>query len=310
MIEKTVKEERQKNNREQYRKLWWIYGERRVNLYNRIKNFKRVLVLSSVSKHSAMAFVPADYLFMNKITVLAFDRNFHFGILAGTIHNVWAWKYSSTLGSNTLNYSPTDVFETFPFPQNLNYQQEESLESIGEAYHEHRRQLMLGMQLGLTKTYNLFHSNAITVQAVNEKDKQVAALQKHLDKTVNTISFDEAIQGILKLRELHVQMDEAVLDAYGWRPSTLLPPGESVELRHGFYDVDYLPENDRTRFTIHPEARKIVLQKLLELNHDIHEKEVKAGLWDKKTSKRKFKVENTDNIVEEPGAQYGLDFGN
>jgi hypothetical protein len=135
---------------------------------------------------------------------------------------------------------------------------------------------MLGMQLGLTKTYNLFHSNAITPQAVNEKDKQVAALQKHLEKTANTISFNEVIQGILKLRELHVQMDEAVLDAYGW---------SDIALRHNFYEVDYLPENDRIRYTIHPEARKEVLKRLLELNHKIHAEEVAAGLWDKKKGK-------------------------
>jgi len=39
------------------------------------------------------------------------------------------------------------------------------------------------------------------------------------------------------------------------------------------------------RYTIHPDARKEVLKRLLELNHKIHEEEVKAGLWDKKGGK-------------------------
>jgi len=147
------------------------------------------------------------------------------------------------------------------------------------------------MQLGLTKTYNLFHSNAITAQGINDKDKQVASLQKHLEKTANTISFDEAIQGILKLRELHVQMDEAVLDAYGWN---------DIELKHDFYEVDYLPENDRVRFTIHPDARKEVLKRLLELNHKIHEEEKASGLLDKKKT-----VSKKSNVVNEPQAGYG-----
>jgi hypothetical protein len=150
---------------------------------------------------------------------------------------------------------------------------------------------MLGMQLGLTKTYNLFHSNAITAQSINDKDKQVASLQKHLEKTTNTISFDEAIQGILKLRELHVQMDEVVLDAYGWN---------DIELKHDFYEVDYLPENDRVRFTIHPDARKEVLKRLLELNHKIHEEEKESGLLDKKKT-----VSKKSNVVNEPQAGYG-----
>jgi hypothetical protein len=148
------------------------------------------------------------------------------------------------------------------------------------------------MQLGLTKTYNLFHSNAITAPSINGNDKQVASLQKHLDpakggtgKTANTISFDEAIKDILKLRELQVQMDEAVLDAYGWN---------DIELKHDFYEVDYLPENDRVRFTIHPDARKEVLKRLLELNHKIHEEEVAAGLFDKKPAAKPKKKKDTN----------------
>jgi hypothetical protein len=38
------------------------------------------------------------------------------------------------------------------------------------------------------------------------------------------------------------------------------------------------------RYTIHPEARKEILKRLLELNHKIHEEEVQAGLWEKKKS--------------------------
>ena len=182
---------------------------------------------------------------------------------------------------NNLNYSPNECLETFPFPQNLNQQQEQQLETIGEAYHEHRRKLMLSIHLGLTKTYNLFHSSAISEQAVNEKDKQITSLQKHLEKTPNTISFNEALQGILKLRELHVKMDNAVLDAYGWN---------DIALNHDIYEVDYLPETDRVRYTIHPDSRKEVLKRLLELNHKIHAEEVAAGLWDKKpTAKAKKK---------------------
>ncbi|MCP4147855.1 MAG: hypothetical protein GY757_08900 [bacterium] len=59
-------------------------------------------------------------------------------------------------------------------------------------------------------------------------------------------------------------MDLAVLKTYGWG---------DITLAHDFYDVDYLPENDRTRFTISPEARKEILQRLLALNHLISQEE-------------------------------------
>jgi hypothetical protein len=190
-----------------------------------------------------------------------------------------------------------DCIDTYPILTNLTKELKERIDAVGEGYHEHRRKLMLSIQLGLTKTYNLFHSNAISEQTVNEKDKHVAALLKHLEKTPNTISFNEALQGILKLRELHVQMDNAVLDAYGWN---------DIALNHDFYEVDYLPESDRVRYTIHPDVRKEVLKRLLELNHKIHEEEVAAGLWDKKkaTTKKK-KSGSSSNMVNEPQAGYG-----
>jgi hypothetical protein len=88
-------------------------------------------------------------------------------------------------------------------------------------------------------------------------------------------------------------MDEAVLRAYEWT---------DIELAHYFYEVDYLPENDRIRYTISPPARKEILKRLLELNHKIHELEVKAGLSETKTGKK-------DNDAKEPG-EYGFGPGN
>ena len=287
VLKQKVKDERLKkapgNN-------WWQFWRIRNEMYGKLYRLDKVIVVARTSKTLAFVVTSKDQVLNANLTVIAFDRLEKYSILQSTIHNSWAWQYCTTMKTDLI-YQPSDVFETFPFPKNLNEQQKEQLETIGESYHEHRRQLMLGMQLGLTKTYNLFHSNAITAQAVNEKDKQVAALQKHLANTPNTVSFNEAIQGILQLRELHVQMDESVLDAYGWN---------DIALRHDFYEVDYLPENDRVRFTIHPDARKEVLKRLLELNHKIHEEEKADGLFDKKKT-----VSKKSNVVNEPQAGYG-----
>lgn len=59
--------------------------------------------------------------------------------------------------------------------------------------------------------------------------------------------------------------------------------------------MDYLPENDRIRYTIHPDARKEILKRLLELNHKIHAEEVAAGLWEKKKAKGKTKGKGKAN---------------
>ena len=61
-----------------------------------------------------------------------------------------------------------------------------------------------------------------------------------------------------------------------------------------------LPENDRVRYTIHPDARKEILKRLLQLNHHLYAEEEAKGLHKKKAGK-KSKAES-----EEPQAQQQL----
>jgi predicted transcriptional regulator len=141
---------------------------------------------------------------------------------------------------------------------------------------------MLSIQIGLTKLYNLIHL----------KDLESANLPKQIGKRLDNCS--QAYFDIVSFRSSIVELDRAVLEAYAW---------SDVQLRHDFYEMDYLPETDRIRFTIHPDARKEILKRLLELNHKIREDEVKQGLWNKKRWPKK----RTQYVVEEPKPQYGLD---
>jgi hypothetical protein len=93
--------------------------------------------------------------------------------------------------------------------------------------------------------------------------KETVNLWKHIEKTDGICTFNEAVHDILHLCEFHKQMNDTVLKAYGWN---------DIDITHDFYKVDYLPENDRVRYTISPDARKEVLNRLLKLNHEIHHK--------------------------------------
>jgi|JFJP01.1.fsa_nt_gi hypothetical protein len=314
-IKKRVYPTRLKNNRDIYRIKWWVFCERRVSLYQRLKSINHCFASSTVTKFLNLSLLESNQVFSNAVFVFGFEEFWKFSLLQSNLHNDWTRKYSSTLETR-LRYAPTDCFETFPFPQDLSPQQEQKLEQIGEQYHEYRRQLMLAMQLGLTKTYNAFHAREINAENLVGLDKktiekqygkEVWNLWNHLNKAPGTCNLQEAIAGIIKLRQLHVEMDNAVLEAYGWAPPSPAGEGPGVRLRHDFYEVDYLPENDRIRYTIHPEARKEILKRLLELNHKIHEEEVKAGLWDKKKTPSKKVLKNYE--VNEPEVGYGDLFG-
>ena len=55
------------------------------------------------------------------------------------------------------------------------------------------------------------------------------------------------------MREIHVEIDEATMAAYGW---------EDVPLDHGFHTYRQME-----RWTVSPAARVEILDRLLELNH-------------------------------------------
>ena len=278
---------------------WWLYLWPRPVLYSTIASLNQVLVHARVTKTHAMAFEQSDLIFSDATVVFAFESFNVFAVLQSTINEHWAWNYSSTMKGDR-RYAPSSCFETYPFPQNLTTETESELRQIGETYHEFRRQLMLKIQLGLTKTYNQFHNQQLSSEIddsdiSNRKElqkkfgKETINLWTYLLKTEDVCSLDETIAEIKQLRQLHIEMDEIVLKAYGWHEDTE-KWGPAIDLAHDFYEVDYLPENDRIRYTIGPEARKEVLKRLLLLNHEIYEEEVKQGLHDKKKPKSKTKT--------------------
>ena len=112
--------------------------------------------------------------------IIASESDAEYAIIQSTFHNDWVRICGSSL-RNDQRYTPSDCFETFPFPANL-----QGLEDISIRYDQHRQSIMLSRQEGLTKTYNRFHDP------------------------------EESSADILKLRELHAKMDTAVLTAYGW----------------------------------------------------------------------------------------------
>ncbi len=80
------------------------------------------------------------------------------------------------------------------------------------------------------------------------------------------------------MRDAHVALDRAVVAAYGW-------DDQIEKLQHDFY-----PTNQGERFTIHPDARKEVLARLLALNHERYAEEVAAGLHDEKSKSKAKKM--------------------
>jgi len=280
IVESHVKPYRETVKRKAMKKWWWHYGEKRPGLYNEISELDRVLVISTVTKHINFVFKNTGIVFSNRLCVIAQDDYFTLMILQSSIHFAWITKYSTKRDTRFI-YNTTNVLKNFPIPSYLENSMINKLSSFSVIFNDFRLLLLDRMKLGLTQTYNQFHKKDLIreVEALSPKEfqkkygKETWNLYNHLEvKKAGNISYEEAVPLIYKLRELHKEMDEAVLEAYGWHKDTERW-GKAINLRHDFYEVDYLPENDRVRYTIHPEARKEVLKRLLLLNHEMHEAE-------------------------------------
>lgn len=245
IIRDRVKPARLAQKNEAAKTRWWRFYRYNDDCYAAIRPLKHCFVVARVTKYLNFSSFPTHYVFLNTTYVFTTDRWDLYTVVQSAIHEVWARKYSMSLKQD-LQYSPSDCFETFPFPQGLWKTANQHLAAIGERYHEHRRTLMKSLWLGLTDIYNLFHTRDLTAAEVARVSK------KPLPES------EAGYQGILELRHLHRELDLAIRDAYGWT---------DLDLGHDFIEVETLPENDRVRYTISPAARKEVLKRLLAENH-------------------------------------------
>ena len=203
---------------------WWQYGDKRPALRRAIAELPEVLVIGLVSKAVMPMRASCHHVFSHKLGVFATDSYSVQALLSSGIHWLWAVKFGSTLETR-VNYSPSDVFETFPQPDLT-----ERLGAAGRALNEERREIMCRRDLGLTKFYNLVNDPAVRG-----------------DKDVD------------RMRDIHIEIDEATTDAYGWN---------DIRLGHGFHTYRHVE-----RWTVSPAARVEILDRLLEENHRRAEQE-------------------------------------
>ncbi len=191
IVRRLVKPDRDRNNREAYRRYWWQFGEKRPAMIEAIRPLARCLVTARVSKHLMISFQPSDRVFSEQLYVFPLDTHAHFAVLQSRVHEPWAQLLSSSMKTD-LRYSASDCFETFPFPPDMTAP---ALERAGEALYTARADYMIRHDQGLTATYNQL------------KDPDC------LDPEVE------------HLRHLHALMDRAVLAAYGWDDIPVPPYG-------------------------------------------------------------------------------------
>ena len=260
IVREKVKPERDLNNRKVRRERWWQFAERAAGLYSSIKDLDRALAIPIVTKYVTCTWVDTNIVYSHALVVVASESDADYALLQCTFHDNWARLCSSSLGG-TLRYTPTDSFETFPFPSIM-----QTLSNIGERYYQHRQSIMLSRQEGLTKTYNRFHD------------------------------IQETAEDIVRLRALHKEMDEAVAKAYGWDDLEL---GHGFhETKQG---LRYTISEEARREVLGRLLRLNHERYAEEVEMGLHEKGVKKGNGKKSGGKKNGDGGNSNRVSGEQG---------
>jgi hypothetical protein len=209
-------------------------------MHQAIAPLDRVLAIARVGQYGVFTFLPSEIVFSEQLIVVALDTHAAFCTLQSRVHEIWARFFASSM-KDDLRYTPSDCFETFPFPPG--FESDPALEAAGEAYYTFRAELMVARDKGLTKTYNDFHDRRLR--------------------------NDSEIQ---HLRELHHTMDQAVLRAYDWG---------DLAAAAGPVFLDEENEDEfayQGRLFWPSDFRDEVLARLLALNSERHADEVRRGV--------------------------------
>ena len=234
IVEQRVKPERSKLTQNPIGRkraaFWWRYGSTAKELYAAIAGLERVLAVSRVGRQAAWSFLPAGMVYAETTIVFPLNTYASFCTLQSRVHEIWARFFGSSL-KDDLRYTPSDCFETFPFPEG--WETHPDLEAGGKAYYECRATLMRRNDEGLTRTYNRFHN-----------------------------PYEDAAD-IAQLRDLHAEMDRAVLAAYGW---TDLPTHYDFLLDYEIDEAAWGRKKKPYRYRLPDSVRDEILGRLLALN--------------------------------------------
>jgi hypothetical protein len=140
-----------------------------------------------------------DILPESTIVAIGVDDPFLLGVVSSRVHVLWAEKVGTRLGvGNDPRYNNSACFDTFPFPL-CSPGLHERIGDLAEKIDQHRKRQQDGRpDLTSTAMYNVL-AKVRAGAPLTDKERLV---------------HDEGL--VTVLRQLHDELDAAVLDAYGW----------------------------------------------------------------------------------------------
>jgi hypothetical protein len=194
-----VKPARDAHRDKDLREKWWLHRRNNEDLRSSLEGLSRYIATPQVSKHRFFTFLNHDILPDDKLIAIALDEGDFLGVLSSRVHAQWAIIAGGALGvGNDSVYNKSRCFDAFPFPTS-NKSLSARVSELAEKIDAHRkRQQSETPSLTMTGMYNVLEKIRAGEELTNK------------EKIIHQ-------QGLVSvLRELHDDLDRAVLAAYGW----------------------------------------------------------------------------------------------
>ncbi|MDE2908564.1 MAG: class I SAM-dependent DNA methyltransferase, partial [Chloroflexota bacterium] len=207
-----VKPYRDNHRNKKLQEYWWQFEATRSGMISALGSVTRQLMTSLTAKHRFFVWYPSEVRAANTVVAIARDDDYMFGMLHSSIHVAWALRKGATLEDRP-RYNNSTTFETFPFPwspghEATSHPAHRRISAAAKQLHEERDTWLNPQGLGekhlkdRTLT-NLYNALAVFRGRDGMKTKEAAA--------------DFAP----RLDQLHLELDRAVCDAYGWEVAIL-----------------------------------------------------------------------------------------
>jgi SAM-dependent methyltransferase len=165
---------------QQFLRYWWRQSYDRPEMISVIKSLPRYIACSGVTKRPIFNFISSAIRPDHSLFVFAFPDDYSFGILQSSIH--WLW-FITKCSKQTVRprYTPPSVFNTLPWPQAPTNAQVIDVAEAGREIRRFRKEKLCRIKGGLRTLYRTLES-----------------------------------PGENPLKDVHADLDKAVLVAYGF----------------------------------------------------------------------------------------------
>ncbi|WP_425449933.1 class I SAM-dependent DNA methyltransferase [Virgifigura deserti] len=229
-----VRPERLTNNRKVRREKWWLFAEPALDLRDAVRGIPQFIATTETAKHRTFSFVSSGVLADQKVRVISSDRAEVLAILSARLHVIFAIAKGGRQGAgDDPVYQHTQTFGPFPLPKAA----ECRLPSHSPLSAQQERLRELGERLDGFRKERLAEHSFLTMTGLYNALERLRELENGCDVPPLTDAERSVHQaGLISiLKEIHDDIDRAVLTAYGWAdliPELVGKPGATLPSPH------------------------------------------------------------------------------